>query len=139
MNQPSPVFHRKVPRRLAGLTNRKSKSSSKYHLLSRNGVKAPMLRREVLRRFRRADVELAGDHEAEQHRHERRKLHPERHFVDVMQDVVVRQREQRGLPELRVVLADEVVVEDDAGEQRTDGQQEQRHQHHHAAIHAHGA
>ena len=54
----------------------------------------------------------------------------QRHFVDVMQDVVVRQREQRRLPELCIVLADEVVVEDDAGEQRADGQQEQRHQHH---------
>ena len=89
-----------------------------------------MAARQFLRHLGRADVELVGDPEAEQHGHERRELHPERHFVEIVQDVVVRQREQRRLPEMLVVIADEIFVEDDAGEQRAGRQHGQRHQHH---------
>jgi hypothetical protein len=43
----------------------------------------------------------------------------QRHVVELFEDLVLRQREQRALPELGIVMAEEVVMEQEArGRQR---------------------
>ena len=54
---------------------------------------------------------------------------PARDLVHVVQDVVVLAVEERRAPELVLALADEVVVEHEAGDDRAERQNSQRDQH----------
>jgi hypothetical protein len=134
---PEPVDDRAVARlpqemadALGGADEQEVVQLVEIPLVEQEPVEPLMLRSEPDWRLRRADVEVPGGDEARNHGDQRRQLHPHRHVVEIVQDVVVGQQEQRALPEGVVARADEGVLEDDAGEQRARGEDEQRHQHH---------
>src|SRR6185369_16933991 len=87
---------------------------------------------EGFRQLRIAQVGIPGGHEADGHHGERRPLHPYRHAVHVVDQVFI--EDQRALPELARALADEVMGEEEAGEDRAQAQQDQRHQHRERAL-----
>ena len=89
-----------------------------------------MLLGEPARRLRGADVEVPGHDEAERHRDERAEARPFGDVLVVGQHRVRGQREDRVLPELVIALAEEVGLEDHAGEERARGQHIERNQHH---------
>src|SRR5690606_41177366 len=74
-------------------------------------------------------VELVSQQEAQDHCSERRSLHPERHRVVVVQDVIVLEREECALPEAVVIVAKEITVEDKAREERADRKEVERYEH----------
>ncbi len=127
MTRPSPSFHRKTPRRLAGAYEQEVVELVEVPLVEQELVEAAMLFRQVLRQSQAERMYMyQAVTETERHGAERAPLHPQRNVVVFMRGFrSPAEREQRTLPELGVALAEEVVVEQEACEQSA-GRQDDR-------------
>ena len=74
-------------------------------------------------------IDPEGGEGTQQGQDQRRPFHPGRNAVAVVQDVVGRAVEDRAVPELGLVVTDEIGGEDEARGNRPDRQQQQRQQH----------
>ncbi len=90
--------------------------------------------RRSIRQRRHCDVVDVGQSEAGDHGDGRGPGHEFRHLVHGMHDVVVRALEDRPAPEFLVVVADEVLLEDEARRDGADGEHQERDHHHRRAL-----
>ena len=103
-------------------------------LVQEEAVQHRVLGGEVPRRRLVDHVHVPGEAEAEGHHDRRQPRDQGRDVVDLLHDLVVGAEEQRALPEIPRMLADEGVMEQKARQERSGRQHAERDQHHERAL-----